>query len=262
MTNVMRGTNWGRVLVVWAVALVLGLGAVTPPAAHADSWDSALSSMDALHDGYTAMEAIIKAEKSEITALNQKNNAQLTRMNTSIQAIDKAKVDQLKSTADAAVKKYAPLLAEYTSLGKQATEARKNKDKKTADLLDLKRNKLKPSVDAAKLEIKNKKDALSAARTQATAKKKVVQDALLPVKTLKQQITAENKLISSANKNKSAAEKLYRSAVKQGNAVAAAAELTIMYNELGKVHTSQQKIKTWATQITSTLSAAQAKLPK
>ncbi|WP_138494229.1 hypothetical protein [Paenibacillus pinistramenti] len=254
-------SRWRKRFVSLLLAAAVGLGFVTPRA-YADSWGSALSSLDAVHDSFSALEAIVKAEKAEITAINKKNNTQLSQINASIQVIDKTKIDQLKSAAEAAAKKYAPLLEEYASLGKQSAAARKNKDKKTADLLDLKRNKLKASVDAAKLEIKTKKEALASARKLAAAKKKTVQDALLPVKTLKQQITAENKLVSAASKNITAADKLYRAAVKQGNAVTAAAEMTLMYSELGKIHASQKKIRTWADKITATLNAAQAKLPK
>ncbi|ANS73471.1 hypothetical protein AWM70_01800 [Paenibacillus yonginensis] len=256
-----KGKVWVRRAASLLLAVVVSIGALTPPA-YADSWSSALSSLDGLHDSFTALEAVVKAEKAQITALNKTNNDQLSRINAGISSIDKTKISQLQSAADAAAKKYAPLLDEYTSLGKQAAAARKIKDKKKADLLDLKRNKMKPEVEAAKQEIKVKKDALTAARKQAAAKKKTVQDALLPVKTLKQQMAAENKLISAANKNKSAAEKLYRAAVKQGNAITAAAEMAVMYTELGKVHSSQQKLKSCADKITAALKTAQAKLPK
>ncbi|GGA28161.1 hypothetical protein [Paenibacillus physcomitrellae] len=259
--RIKKGLGWSRGLISVLLAMVLGLGALTP-AAYADSWNSALSTLDGLHDSYTALESVVKAEKAQITAINKTNNDQLSRINAGIQAIDKTKIGQLQNTADAASKKYAPLLAEYSALGKQAAAARKSKDKKAADLLDLKRNKLKPSVDAAKQEIKTKKDALAAAKKQAAAKKKGVQDALLPVKTLKQQMTAENKLVTEANRRKSTAEKLYRTAVKQGNAIAAAAEMAVMYSELGKVHTSQVKLRTYADKITASLKTAQAKLPK
>ncbi|MMZ71084.1 hypothetical protein D1872_343220 [compost metagenome] len=67
-------------------------------------------------------------------------------------------------------------------------------------------------------------------------------------------------MISRTNKNKSAAEKLYRAAVKKGNAVMAAAQMTIMYAEMGKVNQSQKKIQTWEKQIGSCLAAAEAKL--
>lgn len=241
--------------------LILLLGFL-PGKAEAGSWDTALNTVDGLYDSVSAMDSVIKLEKQNTQVLRKSNDAVQKAINESVKNIDKSKLTELKAAADQAEKKYAPLLADYANLGKQITAAKKNKDKKTADLLDLKRNRLKPSVDAAKLEIKNKKAALSAAKQAAAAKTKLVKDALAPVTVLRKQITEENKLIAASNKSRAVADKLYKSAVKQGNAVTAAAELTIIYGELGKVHSSQQKIYSWEKQITSVLTSAKAKLPK
>ncbi|WP_223069772.1 hypothetical protein [Paenibacillus caui] len=245
-----------------AEALSAQAAVVTTAADFGSGWNNALSSIDGLYDSFTALESIIRLEKQEIQALRSKNNDQLKALNAKIKMIDKAKIDRLKLEAEQAQKKNAPLLKEYAALGKQAAEARKRKDKKAADLLDLKRNKLKASVEAARLENRLKNEALSEAKKQATAKAKVVKDALAPVQTLKKQITAENKKITSANKSMTAAGKRYRAAVKQGNAIAAAAEMTLMYGELGHIHASLKNIYGWEGQIASMLRAAEAKLPK
>lgn len=83
--------------------------------------------------------------------------------------------------AETLQREHASLLEQYSALGKQVTAAKKRKDSKAADLLELKRNKLKPSATAASAEIKAKKDALAAAKKVTAGKKKIVKDALAPV---------------------------------------------------------------------------------
>lgn len=229
--------------------------------ASGDAWAAALSGIDTLYDGYTALETANKIEKLEIQSLRKDNAARLKQVNAAIKSIDKSKIDSLAAQSTALKSKHAPLLGQYSELGKQAAEARKRKDKKSADLLDLKRNKLKPSVEAAKLEMKKVKESLAAAKKQAASKAKLVKDALAPVSSLKKQVTAEHKSITAFNKTRSAAYKRYRSSIKSGNAITAAAEITLMYNQLGKIHGSQQKIYGWEKQISAAIKSAAAKLP-
>ncbi|MDO3410316.1 hypothetical protein QWJ34_11135 [Saccharibacillus sp. CPCC 101409] len=245
-----------------SLCLVLPLFALPErTASAADAWVSALSGIDTMYDGYTALETANKIEKLEIQALRKDSAERLKSVNATVKTIDKAKIEKLAAAAAALQTKHAALLKQYSDLGKQASEARKRKDKKSADLLDLKRNNLKPSVEAAKLEIKNAKEALAAAKKQAAAKAKTVKDALVQVAAFKKQVTAENKSIAAFNKTRAASYKRYRSAVKSGNAITAAAELTLMYNQLGKIHGSQQKIYGWEKQIASAIKAAAGKLP-
>ncbi len=230
-------------------------------AAAGDGWTAALSSIEMLYDGYTALETANKIEKQGIQSLRKDSEARLHTLNAAIKTIDKAKVDRLTADAAAVRSKHAALLKQYSDLGKQAAEARKRKDKKNADVLDLKRNKLKPSVDAAKSEIKHAKEALASAKKQAAAKAKTIRDALAPVTALKKQVTAENKSIAAYNQTRAASYKRYRAAVKSGAAITAAAELTLMYTQLDKIHVSQQRIYGWEKQILAAVQAAAAKLP-
>ncbi|MEJ8303257.1 hypothetical protein [Saccharibacillus sacchari] len=229
--------------------------------ASGNNWAVSLSAVDSLYDGYTALETANKLEKQEIQLLRKDSSARLQNVNSAIKAIDKSKIDTLTATAAALKTRYAPLLQQYSDLGKQAGDARKRKDKKNADLLDLQRNKLKPSVEAAKLEIKQANEALVAAKKQAKTKAQIVKDALLPVSSLKKQVTAENKSITAFNKTRAASYKRYRAAIKSGNAITAAAEITMMYTQLGKIHASQQKIYGWEKQISAAIKSAAAKLP-
>lgn len=225
-------------------------------------WDAALTSIDQLYDNFSALELANKQDKQQIQVLRKQNNDKLKEINSKVQLIDKVKLDKLKTEADQTQKKYAPMLAEYTDLGKKATEARKRKDRKSALLYDLKRNRIKGAVNTARQEIKLKKDALTAAKKQAAAKAKIVKDALLPVQTLKKQITAENKKITDFNKNKNEVNKRYKAAVKEGDAVKAAAELKWIVDDANQIHALQKKIFEWEGNIRSTIHAADAKLSK
>ncbi|GIP27013.1 hypothetical protein J23TS9_21430 [Paenibacillus sp. J23TS9] len=224
-------------------------------------WDNALTSIEKLHDTYTSVDASNKVEKQQLQALRKQNNNKLKDINTKVQSIDKAKIDKLKVDADQTEKKFAPLLKEYTELGKKASEARKRKDQKSALLYDLKRNRIKSAAIAARQEVKIKKDALASARKQASAKAKVVKDALAQAQTLKKHITSENLKITDVNKTRAAADKRYKAAVKQGDAIAAAGEMRQMVGVLTQVHASQLKMFEWERQITQTLRAAEEKLP-
>ncbi|MGG4103205.1 hypothetical protein AAXB25_04685 [Paenibacillus lautus] len=225
-------------------------------------WDAALTSIDQLYDNFTALELANKQDKQQIQVLRKQNNDKLKEINSKVQLIDKVKLDKLKTEADQTQKKYAPMLAEYTDLGKKAAEARKRKDRKSALLYDLKRNRIKASANAARQEIKLKKDALTAAKKQAAAKAKIVKDALLPVQSLKKQITAENKKITDFNKNKNEVNKRYKTAVKEGDAVKAAAELKRIVDDANQIHALQKKIFEWEGDIRSAIHAADAKLSK
>lgn len=264
MLDIRRRYIRGLVTAVIMVLCITAALIASPFKAEASEsgWNAALSSIDVLHDTFTALEGVNKLDKQQIQVLRKQNDDKLKTVNAKVQMIDKAKIDRLKSEADQVQKKYAPLLSEYTELGKKAADARKRKDQKAAVLLDLKRNKLKAAATAARLEIKTKKDALAAARKDMSAKAKVVKDALAPVQTLKKQVTTENKLITASNSIRTAADKRYKAAIKQGNAVTAAAEMALMYKELGKVNASQKKIYKWEEQMSTTIQSGEAKLPK
>ncbi|MCA1295360.1 hypothetical protein LBW89_20335 [Paenibacillus sp. alder61] len=253
--------RWTLKFLLTLVLLTAVMPVVGMSTARADGWEEALLTVDTLHDSFSALESLIKLEKLDTQTLRKQNNDRLKAIQTKIKNIDKGKLEQFKASYDQALKKHAPSLEQYKTLTKQAAAARKTKDAKKAALLDLKRNNLKPAVDAAKLDIANRKSALTTAKKQAAAKAKEIRTSLASIQPLKKQIAAENKLINRTNKNKSAAEKLYRAAIKKGNAVMAAAQMTIMYAELGKVNQSQKKIHAWEKQIEGYLKAAESKLP-
>lgn len=225
------------------------------------SWDEAITSIDKLHDLSQSLESSNKAEKQQIQLLRKENNERLRSLNTQVKLIDKAKLDRLKAEADSTSQKRAPLLAEYTALGKKASEARKSKDSKAALLYDLQRNRIKSEAAYARQSIKQKQETYSSAKKQTTEKAKLVKEALTAIPATKKQVTAENQRITTLNKTKGEANKRYKTAVKQGNAPAAKAELAIMVDLLKQIQISMQKIMNQEKSIAAMLSSAEARLP-
>lgn len=255
--------NWRqpvKMTLLAVIVLSMMLGGHRPVAA-ASSWDAALDGIDAVYDGLTAVQTLVKQESLEISALRKKNNNALSALNAKIKTIDQAAVARLTQETEALQRKHAPLLEQYASLSKQVTAAKKRKDKKSADLLELKRNRLKPSATAAAAEIKAKKESLAAAKKSKAAKAKVVKDALAPVQTLKKQITAENKSVAAARKHLSAADKRYKASVKRGDAIVAALELKTVYDQTKAIHNSLTKVHEWERKIAQYITQAAAKLP-
>ncbi|OMD43433.1 hypothetical protein [Paenibacillus odorifer] len=232
-----------------------------PMAAAGTDWDSALNDINGLHGNYTSLQAALKSDSSKIQILRKQNNETLKSIHTVIESTDKALLSRLSSEATTVQKKHAPLLEQYSTLSKQSAAAKKAKDFKTATLLDLRRNKLKAAVTIARTEIKAKTDALATARKQTATKLKPIKDALAPITALKKQITDENKNIVAAQKVRSEADKHYKSAVKQGDAITAATELRASYDQMIRVHAMQQNIYSWEQKIALALRAAESKLP-
>ncbi|MRN52676.1 hypothetical protein [Paenibacillus monticola] len=228
----------------------------------ASDWDNALDDINAIHGEYTTLQGIIKADSLKIQKLRKENNDNLKAVNAQLLTVDQALLSRLKTESEAVRKKHAPLLEQYSALSKQYTAAKKAGDAKAATLYDLKRNKLKSAVTTARTEVKAKVDALAAARKEYAAKTKPAKDALAPVATIKKQIVAENKNLSAAQKSRSEADARYKAAVKQGNAITAAAELKLSYSQMNKIHTMQQTLYSWEQTIAIALRTAVSKLPK
>lgn len=248
----------------WMLAiltLVLLVGAPYSASASGD-WDAAWNGMDAVFRQVETLESAVKLEALEIQALRKRNQSALSEVNAAIKQIDAQKLKTLKAAVEQIQRKHDPLIKQYSDLGKRAAAARRGKDRRTAERLDLKRNQIKGSVTAARTEIGRAKDAYSAARKEAAAKSKRMKDAIQPVQPLKKQVAAENAKISGAKKLRTAAEKRYRSAVKQGNAVAAMAEIGLIAKELGSIHASQQSIYGWEQRIGQIAAGAKAMIPR
>lgn len=256
----MKWRNSIRLLLLAVITISLMMSGTRPMYA-ASSWEAALSGIDAMYDGLTAVQTLVKQESLEISALRKKNNDALAAINAKLKAIDQATITRLTQESESLQRKHASLLEEYKSLGKQVSAAKIRKDKKSADLLELKRNQLKPAATAASAEIKAKKDALAAAKKAKAAKVKVVKDALAPVQTLKSRSPPKTNP-SPPREHLSAADKRYKASVKRGDAIVAALELKIVYDQTKTIHTSLTKVYDWEKQISRTITNASAKLPK
>lgn len=227
----------------------------------ANDWDAGLDNINSLYSNYTALQVTIKSNSSKIQNLRKQNNEALKSINTVIESTDKALLNRLSSEVTSAKKKHAPLLEQYSTLGKQSTAAKKANDLKTATVLDLKRNKLKAAVTQARAEIKTKTDALATARKQTAAKLKPARDALAPITSLKKQITAENKKVTAAQKVRSEADSQYKQAVKQGDAITAATGMKTSYEQMVRIQSMQQNIYSWEQKIQVALNTAKSNLP-
>ncbi|MEK5445363.1 hypothetical protein [Paenibacillus sp. FSL R7-0331] len=259
MNNAVITRRWRRFTVL--LILLAVLSGNTPRAAAASDWDEALDQINDLYSSYTALQESVKTDSKRNQELRKQNTAGLAAVNARLQATDKSLLSRLKSDADTARKKHAPLLEQYSSLGKQAAAARKAGNLKSATAFDLKRNKLKAAATAANAEIKAKNTALTEAKAAAAAKNKPAKDALSPVAGLRKQITAGNKLISEAQALRSEADKQYKTAVKAGDAVAAAAGMKRSCARMTEIRTSLQQVYVLEQKITAALRLAEAKLP-
>ncbi|WP_342439667.1 hypothetical protein NSS79_13025 [Paenibacillus sp. FSL L8-0436] len=243
------------------IVLVLLTGNI-PLAAAAGDWDSALEEFHDLYEDYTGLQVTLKAEISRNQTLRKQNTSDLSAINSQLQSINQTLLNRLKSEAEAMQKKHAPLLEQYTTLGKQASAARKANNQKSAAFLNLKRNKLKASATAARAEIKVKTTALAEARKSTAAKIKPTKDALAPVSALRKQITAENKKVSELQAIRSEADKRYKGAIKAGDAVAAAAGIKLSYAKMSEIRVMVQQMYSWEQKISAALRTAESKIPK
>ncbi|WP_411343336.1 hypothetical protein ACE3MZ_17080 [Paenibacillus sp. WLX1005] len=242
------------------IILLLTVWTAVPQTVSADQWSSALSGMDTLYDSVTALEKVLELQSDQIIALRKQNNASLKSVKQRIQTIDISRIQSLQTAVQQLESKHAPLLKQYKELGQQITAARKVKHTKTAELLTTQRNRMKAQVQTARTEISAKKSELSSARKQTAARKQTVRNLLEPVQVLKKQITAENKVISAAHKLRTSARKGYRSAVKRGDAITGAAQLTVVYRQMTIVQKSRQNIYDWEKQISRYIQTAESKV--
>ncbi|NQX43700.1 hypothetical protein HQN87_00025 [Paenibacillus tritici] len=228
----------------------------------ASEWDSALDEIHNLYTDYTGLQTLLKSDIQRNQELRKQNNTALAAVNKRLQATDALQLGRLRTAAEAMRKKHAPLLEQYTSLGKQITAARKANNLKSAALLEIKRNKLKAGAVAARAEVKTATSALAEAKALTAARNKPAKDALAPVAKLKKQIAAQNKLFSPAQADRSEADKRYKAAVKAGDATGAAAAMKLSYTRMQEIRTMVGQMYSWEQQISTALRAAELKLPK
>lgn len=255
------GTSFYSRWLVCLLLLALWAGHA-PLAVAAAEWDSSLEDIHALYNDYTALQMTLKSENQRTLTLRKQNNADLAAIHLKLQATDASLLNRLKSEAAALKNKHAPLLEEYSSLGKQIAAARKAGNLKSATLLEIKRNRLKAAAAAARAEVKTKNTLLAAARAQAAAKIKPAKDALAQVADLKKQITAQNKTASAAQTERAKADKRYKAAIQAGDAIAAATAMKLSYAKMGEIRTLGQMSYSWEQKITLALRTAESKLPK
>ncbi|MEK4511316.1 hypothetical protein [Paenibacillus sp. FSL K6-2524] len=241
--------------------LILLTGNVSQVYATSD-WDTALEDINALHDNYIDLQEVIQADNLKIKKLRKQNNDDLKSIKAKLNAIDQILLNRLKTEAELIQQKHSSLLKQYSTLSKQSAAAKKTNDTKAVTIFDLKRNKLKPAATTARAEVKAKTDALTAARKQTATKTKPTKDILVLVTTLKQQVVAENKILANAQQARSEADKRYKVAIKQGDAISAATEMKLSYQQMDIIQSMQKKLYDLEQRIATTLRSAESKLPQ
>lgn len=254
-------TNYIRRFTGLLVVLTLLTGNSVQAAA-VSGWDEALEQINELYSSYISLQETVKAESKRNQALRKQNISDLAAINARLESTDQALLSRLKTEAAAVQKKHAALLEQYSTLGKQATAARKAGNSKSVTALDLQRNKLKSAVTAARAEIKTKNTAFTVAKAAAAAKNKQAKDALSPIASLRKQVTAGNKQVSEIQAVRSEADKRYKAAVKAGDAVTAAAAMKLSCTKMGEVRTWLTQIYGLEQRISAALRLAETKLPK
>ena len=241
------------------LALLAGSGM---QASAASSWDEALEQINELYSSYISLQETVKTESKRNQLLRKENNTDLAAINAKLLSVDQPLLGRLKAEAEATQTKHAALLEQYSTLGKQATAARKAGNLKSATALDLKRNILKSAVTAARAEIKMKNTALTEAKAVTAARSKPAKDALSPIASHRKQITALNKQISEIQTVRSEADKRYKTAIKSGDAVMAAASMQLSYTKMTDIRTWLQQIYGLEQKISAALTLAKSKLPE
>ncbi len=247
-------------LILASLCALLLLSCVPFTSVQAADQSSTMAGIDTLYDTITALERVLELQNVQIRALRQQNNAQLKSVQERIRNLDMNRLATMKSALQQLENKVAPLFKRYTDLSSKIAAARKKKDNRSVQSLLLERNAIQSQVDAARIELKNKRAELATARKTSTHRKQQLRSLLQPVQTLKKQITAENKAITSAWKIRTASRKSYHAAVRQGNPVTAFAHLTVVYKQLSQVQTSRQKVYSWEQQITRTIQSVTAQV--
>lgn len=248
-------------LTVLAICLTVLPGKRALAAAADPQWEASYSALGGLHDLLAAADLAIRDNREQYLSLRKRNTELQRDIYARIKLIDKTKLERLYSEAEQTKRKHAPLLEEYARLSKQGAEARKQKNRKQALMADMKRNRIKGAVEAARLEIKKKQAAAAAAKKEAIAKSKSVREAMVPIQSLRKKITSENKRIAELNKSRTAVNKRYKAAVKNGDAVGAAVGMKTMVDQLQQIVTSRKSILSWEREVQQVLKSAEAKMP-
>lgn len=262
----MKGLRKAKALTAMLFMLAAVMGSITQVAQPAQGaavtqQTDAINRMDGMYRDLDALQLVIKAVDQQIRAVRKTNHENVKTVRSRIRAVDQNLLARRKNEADQTRQKHAVLLAQYSSLGKQATAARQRKDKQQAALIDLKRNALKTSVTAARADIKAKNDALAAAKKHTALKVTPAKEALKPIQAIREQVTGENKILASYKKSRAAADRRFKSSIKQGNAATALIDMSQAYVWMGKISASQKKIYTLEQSIAKAIGIATGRLP-
>ncbi|RCX18208.1 hypothetical protein DFP94_107163 [Fontibacillus phaseoli] len=197
---------------------------------------------------------------SKTSGLHYDNEARLTAARKEIKEIDGDKIRRLDEQVKSAKSKYQPLFDSYSSISKQASAAKKLKDKTLSKLLQTQADGLKTASTLARQDIRNKESALQAAKKEKTRKAKEIRKILGESDLHKSKIKAEKSAMASTNKLISTEWSNFKAAVKKSEADRTTDTLTRLHTLSSQALKNKQNIYNLEVKISASAKNAEDKL--
>lgn len=257
----LMGTAWGgRPAMAAAIEFTDSLNAQVNKAADQAGGTKGTKLLKQYAD-FSKLQKDLAALDSKTSTLRYDNEARLTAARKKLKEIDKSVITKLDEQVKTAKTKYQPLFDSYSSVSKQATAAKKLKDKALYSLLKTQADGLKVASTLARQDIRNKKSALQAAKKEKTRKSEEIRKILDEVDPHKTKIKSEKSAISSSNKLISTEWSNFKAAVKKGDADRSSDTLARLLTLSAQVQKNKQSIFNLEEKIAASILKAEKKLP-
>ncbi len=198
---------------------------------------------------------------SKISALHYNNETRLTAARKKLKEIDKSTIAKLDEQVKSVKNKYQPLFDSYSTVSKQATAAKKLKDKSLYSLLKTQADGLKTASTLARQDIRNKESALQAAKKERTRKTEEIRKILGEVDPHKTKIKSEKSIISSSNKLITTEWSNFKAAVKKSDADRSSDALARLLTLSAQVQKNKQNMYNLEEKISASILKAEKKMP-
>ncbi|WP_410771180.1 hypothetical protein [Fontibacillus sp. BL9] len=197
---------------------------------------------------------------SKTSALHYDNEARLTAARKKIKDIDGDTIRKLDDQVKSVKTKYQPLFDSYSSISKQASAAKKLKDKTLYKLLQSQADGLKAASTLARHDIRNKESALQAAKKEKSRKSEEIRKILGESDVHKSKIKAEKSAMASTNKLISTEWSNFKAAVKKSDADRTSDTLARLHTLSSQVLKNKQNIYNLELKISASIKKAEDKL--
>ncbi|CAG7645588.1 hypothetical protein ACFQI7_25885 [Paenibacillus allorhizosphaerae] len=219
---------------------------------------------DQVRTRYNELLALQSEEKdwdAKIKSLHAENQKTLTEVNKQIKQIDSDKIAPLEEVLAQAKERYKPLIAHYTSLNKQISEAGKLKNKELSSMLRLQANTLKIPVQFARLDVQIKESTLREAKDAAANKMKDIRGTLTGIDSANAQIKTSKNTIKNAESEAAQALNALKQALKNGDVSRVSDTLASLVSLSRQIVKEKQTVFNLESKISNIVSAAKAQLP-